>query len=181
MDALFLADVAVTIGNFDGVHLGHEHLLNILKNKGKQTALLTFSNHPITLLKPHIPYKPLFSIEHNIKLLEPFIDHLIIVPFTQAFADQDYVAFVKKLKKHLQFSYLVLGKGSVLGKDRMGTQERIELLAKSLDFQVEYVQKISIDGQIVSTSNIKKALEQNHLEEACKMLGYNYSSSSSSG
>ncbi|NGX31814.1 MAG: Riboflavin biosynthesis protein RibF [Chlamydiae bacterium] len=189
LDTVFLKDTAITIGNFDGVHLGHIQLIDALKRTGKTTGVVTFSNHPMHILTPKADHTPLYSLEQNLQFLkEVDVDFVVLLTFTKQLANQSYTEFLSFLKKHLDFSDLILGKGSTIGKNKKGTQEKIEAFGHTLDFKCQFLEKKKINNIPISTSKIKQLLLKNDTVLAEKMLSRKYtgcysssSSSSSSG
>ena len=104
--------IALSIGMYDGVHLGHQLLLNRLQKltrKGGTRVLLTFSNHPSHLFTPNRPVPLISRLEHRLKLLEGKVDLVIVLPFTQAFANQTYSIFFASLREFLPFDFLIVG------------------------------------------------------------------------
>ena len=159
---------ALTIGNFDGLHRGHQHLISALKKTGLQTAALTFSNHPSEVLKSEKPAPLLCTPEHKLRLLEQAgVDLVIFLPFTKELAAESYDHFLKNLKAHLCFTHLILGKGSALGNRQLGVQEKVEALGKTLGFYAEYIDKFLE----VSSGAIRKALLAGDLAAAHLLLG----------
>lgn len=189
LQSVFLKDTAITIGNFDGVHLGHMRLINALKQTNKKTGVVTFSNHPMHILTPKADHTPLYSLEQNLQFLkEANVDFVVLLTFTKQLANQSYTEFLSSLKKHLNFSDLILGKGSTIGKNKEGTPKKIEALGQKLNFKCQFLEKKKINNIPVSTSKIKQLLLKNDTALAEKMLRRKYtehypssSSSSSSG
>ena len=172
VDTLEKLPYALTIGNFDGLHRGHQHLLSILKNSGLPTAVLTFSNHPSDVLKNRAHSPLLCTQEHKIRLFgHAGIDLLIVLPFTVEFAQQSYTHFLKSLKEHLCFSQLILGKGAALGNRQEGTEEKVSALGKTLGFETHYIDK----HLEISSGAIRKAILQGDLETARLLLGRPFS------
>ena len=93
--------VALTIGNFDGVHEGHHALFNTLKNFGQKTAVITFSNHPQHILNPTRPLKIITPLPIKLYLLEKEkIDFAIVLPFTKKFSEMHFETFLAKIPMH---------------------------------------------------------------------------------
>lgn len=174
------APCVLTIGNFDGVHLGHKSVLNRLKAVAKKnsalTAVLTFSNHPANVISPDSAVPLLCSLEHKIHLLDKEgIDTLILISFTKEFAAQSAVAFLQAIKKAVPFETLILGNDATLGKNREGNREIVQAISKDLDFKVEYLGAYSIGGIRVSSSKIRECIRQGELLKAKQMLGRPFS------
>ncbi len=149
------APIALTIGNFDGVHDGHKHLIAHLKTLGTPT-LLTFTNHTKAYLtKKEVPL--LSSFEEKLTLLEnEGIALVIALAFTQDIADQSYQEFLSHLKHHLPFDHLLIGEGDCLGKDRTGTPERLITLGKKLGYSAHFLPKLKRDGDALSSTILRE-------------------------
>lgn len=170
----------LTIGNFDGVHRGHKAVLAGLKETAARhqarIAVLTFSNHPSMVLTPERPVPLLCTINHKIRLLEQEqIDLLIIVPFTREFSEQSAETFLLQLRKAIPFTSLVLGSDATLGKNRIGGQETVRQLSKSLEFEATYISDITMDGARVSSSQIRELVKRGQLQQAGNYLGRTFS------
>lgn len=170
----------LTIGNFDGVHLGHKAILTTLKKAASKlkarTAVLTFSNHPSTVLTPDNPVPLLCTASHRIRLLEQEqIDLLILIPFTRELSEQSAEEFLLKLRQSIPFASIILGSDATLGKNRMGDGETVKKLSKSLGFEAEYISDIILEGKRISSRLIRDLIKQGQLEEARKYLGRPFS------
>ena len=167
--------IALTIGSFDGVHLGHLALFKRLREKvGEKgiTAVFTFKNHPSTLLSGRPPVKLLTTPEEKLHLLKQAgIDLVILVEFTPEFMAQPFDLFLKNLKSHLPFSFLVLGEGAAFGKNKQGDKAHVSQLAKELKCEVEYLQKTTLNGQPISSGTIRKLIAEGNLALASSLLG----------
>lgn len=169
---LSLEPVALTIGNFDGVHLGHQAVLKRLKTSASQTVVLTFSNHPAEVLH-HATIPRLTTLPHRLALLEQIgIDQVMLIPFTQEFAKQSAETFLTLLKKHIPFTHLILGYDAVIGHDR---KRDLQQLCGTLDFSLEYLPPITHQAQIISSSLIRKHIQNGELDLASSFLGRPYS------
>lgn len=161
--------VALTIGMFDGVHLGHQMLLKRLKETGKKTAVLTFANHPLSFFFPDRPLLPITTHEQKKRLLEHFgVDLLITIRFDAAFASITY----DQLLNSIPLTHLILGKGAAFGKNREGTEEKVRAWAENKAVRVEYLPKLTFNHEPVSSSAIRKALLSNDRLKAQELLGY---------
>lgn len=170
----------LTIGNFDGVHLGHKRVLDRLKGVARGnsalTAVLTFSNHPATVISPQSSTALLCTMEHKIRLLErENIDLVLFIPFTKEFAAQSAATFLEAIKKVLPFDKLILGNDATLGKNREGDREAVQAISKDFDFDVEYLPDYSIDGVRISSSKIRENIRHGNFDQAQQMLGRPFS------
>jgi riboflavin kinase / FMN adenylyltransferase len=148
---------ALTIGFFDGVHIGHQALLTRLR-KEPHTTIFTFSN-------PNPPQ--LISLEEKLSLLRPYADELIVVPFTLEFAKTPFEKFLSSFN----LSYLLLGEGAAFGNGRKGDEKAVKSYAKLNGFVVEYFPKTTYLNEVVSSSRIRKALEEKNFDLANALLG----------
>jgi riboflavin kinase/FMN adenylyltransferase len=163
--------IALTIGFFDGVHLGHQHLFQQLKKYGT-AAVLTFSNHPAEILRPQSTPPLIDTLEQKIRRLETNgIDLTLILPFTQELSSLSYDTFLKEVHHHLPFTHLILGEGSALGHQALGTEANIKALAKELHFEAIYLPKFFFEGEIVSSKKIRQLINTGNFEQAFRLLG----------
>ena len=164
--------IALTIGNFDGVHLGHQAVLKRLKASAPHTVVYTFSNHPAEVLHD-APIMRLTTLTHRLALLENIgIDHVILATFTPDFAQQSAQTFLSSLKKQIPFSHLILGHDAVIGHDR---KRDLQALSLPLAFSLEYLPPITLNSQVVSSSAIRKHIQIGELAQASSLLGRPYS------
>lgn len=163
-----LPPTALTIGTFDGVHLGHRTLLKRLRECGSHSTVLTFTNHPLEILSPpHVPVL-LTSLPEKLSLLEECgVDTVIAIPFTQELAALSYEAFIAQFR----LTHLILGAGDAFGKNREGSPANLIRLSKEKGFSVEFLDKVLLDGQPISSRRIRAALSSNDFETAARLLG----------
>jgi riboflavin kinase / FMN adenylyltransferase len=168
----------LTLGSFDGMHLGHQHLLDELKNLvGKGTAaVFTFSNHPSHILKNRQPTPLLCTLEHKLLLLKKAgVDLAIVQQFDEEFSHQPYDVFLKNVKKYYPFSLFVLGKGASFGKDKHGDEDHVCELAKKMKFKAHYLKKFVFNKQPISSGFIRNLISGGDLLFASKLLGRPFS------
>jgi riboflavin kinase / FMN adenylyltransferase len=172
----------VTVGVFDGVHLGHRALLGHLTsravNEGGESVVITFDPHPKLVLSEST--KGLYflsTLDEKKKLLaESGIDHLIIMNFDSSLGSMEAVDFIKDiLVKTIGVKHLIVGYDNHFGRGKGGDFKKICEYAESYDFDVELVEGISSPEGIISSTIIRDALLNNRLEDANRLLGYNYS------
>jgi riboflavin kinase / FMN adenylyltransferase len=164
--------IALTIGMFDGVHLGHQAILRRVRERAKTAVCLTFSNHPASILTPEKRFPLLSSAEQKERLIaKTGIDFLFLIPFTAEFAQQEAEPFLTSLHLQIPFRYLVLGYDARLGHRRGGTPERVQSIGASLGFEVEYLQPIMTGGRPISSRRIREAIQRGDLAEAEQLLG----------
>ena len=163
--------IALSIGVFDGVHLGHQAILKQL-NKHKTSAVLTFSNHPSTLLLPNHPVPMITTLDHRLKLLEQAgIDLCIALPFTQTFAAQSYEVFFQTLQEVLPFESLIVGGDARFGKGRVGGPKELQ----AIGINATFLKKEAYHKEEISSGRVRFLLQKGKLKKVKKMLGRPYS------
>ena len=170
----------VTIGTFDGVHAGHrtiiERIRAIAAQRKGNAVLVTFEPHPRFLINPNHNLKLLTTLSEKKKLLEELgLDHLVIAPFTKEFAEQEAKDYVEDfLIKKIQPEVLVIGYDHHFGKNRSGNLNLLEAYAKQGHFELEEISKQLVDDAHVSSTTIRKAIENGQVTEANTLLKSNY-------
>ncbi len=174
--------LVLSLGMFDGVHLGHQSIIHHLKEKSQEipnseTAILTFWPHPRLVINPNDDLQLLNTIDEKAHLLEKFgIDHLILKTFDKEFRNLSGEEFVRKiLVEKLNVKYLVIGHDHVFGKNKSGNFELLKTLGSELDYEVEQMDAVNIHNHNISSTKIRKALSESSISEANEMLGYPYS------
>lgn len=169
----------VTIGTFDGVHLGHQKILNrlaeIRAQTGLRTLVLTFDPHPRKVLFPdQKDLRLLSSVPERLERLKQMgVDVTVVYPFSQAFAETDSAFYIEKvLLRHLQVKFLVIGHDHRFGRNRSGNFAILQNYANRGHFQLEEIPAQDLDQIAISSSKIRKALEEGNLEQANRFLGH---------
>ena len=168
----------VTIGTFDGVHFGHQKILEKLvceaKKAGKKSVLLTFFPHPRMVLQKDAKIALINTINERSKLLEKTgLDYLIIHPFSKAFSRTTALEFVRDtLISKLNISKLIIGYDHHFGKNREGNIDQLTEYSHLYDFIVEEILAQDIDDVSVSSTKIRRALASGNLKTANNYLGY---------
>lgn len=182
LDAFDQLDYAVvTSGTFDGVHYGHQKILErlheIAHKNGGETVLLTYWPHPRLVLYPEQELYLLSSIEEKAELLsQNNVDHLIIIPFTKTFANLSSEEFITDiLVKKIGTRKLVIGYDHKFGKNRSGSFEELKKDAPIYGFDVEEIPKQVIENNAVSSTKIRRALTNGEIKIADEYLGRPYS------
>jgi len=173
-------EALISIGVFDGVHLGHQHLLNHLINeankRGCLSGVITFKSHPRWVLDAGIQIAWLNDLDIRISLLHDLgIDMVIPLEFTYEISQLTARQFIKYLKDYLRLSGLVVGPDFALGRGREGNIENLRLLGQETDFSVEVVPPMVLDGEVVSSSLIRQTLAQGDMKKVIKLLGRAFS------
>lgn len=171
----------VTIGTFDGVHAGHQKIIQRLqelkKETGGETTILTFDPHPRKVLFPHqTDLKLITTTDEKCALLEHFgVDNVIIYPFTLAFSKlhaNEYIGQI--IAKGLHTGKLVIGYDHRFGSNREGNIGTLKQVAGEFGFTVEEIPAQDIDHINVSSTRIRKAIEEGDMATANRFLGYSF-------
>lgn len=173
--------LVLSLGMFDGVHLGHQSIIHHLKEKCleipySQAAILTFWPHPRLVFNPNEELKLLNTIAEKSKLLNEFgIDILFLKEFDEAFRNLSGEEFIRKiLVEKLQVRYLVVGHDHVFGKNKSGDYALLQQLAPELGYEVEQMKAVNIYNNHISSTKIRLALQNGNIALANEMLGYAY-------
>ncbi|MDC6480817.1 riboflavin biosynthesis protein RibF, partial [Flavobacteriaceae bacterium] len=171
----------LTIGTFDGVHLGHQKVLERLTNSAKENNLestvLTFFPHPRTILNPDKPLKLLNSVKERTELLNRSkVDNLIIHPFDKNFSEQDPEKYVVEiLVKKLKAKIILIGYDHKFGKNRTADITDLKIYGKKYGFKVIEIKAEEISNIAISSTKIRKAISEGNISTAKKYLGYDFS------
>ena len=162
--------IALSVGVFDGVHLGHRRLLQTLKEQGCRAVALTFSNHPAEVLAGKA-LSQLTPLPLKLALLKEMgLDEVIALPFTRALASQSYQEFLAPYP----IRRLILGEGDAFGKGRQGTEQTLRLLGLQRGFAVDVVPKLRDGGEVISSTRIRALLVDGDLKGVERLLGRPY-------
>ena len=171
----------ITIGTFDGVHVGHKKIISRLSNSDSkhhfESLVFTFRPHPRMVLFPgETDLKLLNTYEERAELFRILdIDHLLEFPFSIEFSQIDPEFFVREiLCRKLKMKKIVIGYDHRFGKNRSGSIELLQNLSGELNFSVEEISAKEIDDLNVSSTRIRRALETGNIKQANAFLGYSY-------
>jgi len=167
--------LVLTIGNFDGMHRGHRAVLQkvhqLVGTEG-QAIVMTFSNHPSTVLRADQPTLLICHLAHKLRLIESYpVDTLILLPFTRYLAQHSAASFVERVRQFIPFSHLVLGHDATLGRDRQGSRFIMQGLGEEWGFHVHYLEEYRFEGHPVSSTRIREAIQQADFELVSDLLG----------
>ena len=171
----------LTIGTFDGVHLGHQKVLERLTNSAKENNLestvLTFFPHPRTILNPNKPLKLINSVKERTELLNRSkVDNLIIHPFDKNFSELDPEKYVVEiLVKKLKAKIILIGYDHKFGKNRTADITDLKIYGKKYGFKVIEIKAKEISNIAISSTKIRKAISEGNISTAKKYLGYDFS------
>lgn len=171
----------VTIGTFDGVHLGHQKVILRLQEFAKlhdgETVIFTFHTHPRLITSPNENnLRLLTTLNEKIKLFEKYgIDHLIIYTFDKKFSELSYSEFVEKiLVEKIKTHCLVVGYDHKFGKNREGGFDYLKKCAEKHKFEIERLDALMVDEDSISSTKIRNALQNGEIEKANHYLGYQF-------
>jgi len=171
-------NAVITIGTFDGVHEGHQTIIKALKEEasrvGGESALITFQPHPRKIVQPAKPLQLINTLDEKIELLgKSGIDHLVIVPFTTAFAEQTAEEYIHDfLIKNFHPATIIIGYDHRFGKGRTGDYRLMEEKAGEYNYALLEIPKHVLDEIDVSSTQIRKAILDSDVETANRLLGY---------
>ncbi len=179
LDDIQLQEAWLTIGIFDGVHLGHRALIQRLVDgahtAGSQAVLMTFHPHPAVVLGSSREFKFLSTADEKADLLESLgVDVLITQPFDRDFANQTADEFMQRLKQTLGLQHLVIGYDTALGRGRMGDAAYLTRLGETLKFTVEVVPPVLSGESILSSNALRTLVQAGAVDQAASLLGYLY-------
>jgi riboflavin kinase/FMN adenylyltransferase len=172
-------ETMLTIGVFDGVHLGHQHLIKRLNKEAAERGLLsgvvTFRGHPQEMLCPEIELTFLTSVEERISLIQNLgVEFITILSFTPEIAQLSARQFVSSLKEQLKMQGLVIGPDFALGRGREGNATVLNALGQELGFTVTSVPQLTVEGQVVSSTLIRQALSRGDMKLVARLLGRHF-------
>ena len=174
-------NAVITIGTFDGVHMGHRQVIEKLKSEAStingETVIITFHPHPRKVVSSTIlGIRLINTLDEKIGLLEELgIDHLVVVPFTDAFANQpaeDYIRnfLIDKFHPHT----IIIGYDHRFGRDRMGDYRLLEKMAPLYNYQLKEIPKHILENISISSTNIREAILHGDIITADTLLGYEF-------
>jgi riboflavin kinase/FMN adenylyltransferase len=174
-------NAVITIGTFDGVHMGHQQVIDKLKTEAAlcngETVIVTFHPHPRKVVSSTIlGIRLINTLEEKLELLEAHgIDHVVVVPFTDAFANQpaeDYIRnfLIDKFHPHT----IIIGYDHRFGRDRLGDYRLLEKKAFEYNYELKEIPKHILENISISSTNIREAILHNDTETANKLLGYDF-------
>lgn len=178
--APILDGCALTIGTFDGVHLGHQQLIRRLKSearqRGLQTVALTFDDMPICLLRPEVcPLLLTLADEKIAAFADTALDHLFVVPFTRAIASQDARQWMQSWVNNIGMKLFVGGPDFALGRDREGTIAQLTDIGQQIGFEALALQDKLLEGELpISSTRSRRVIERGQVERAPAFLGRRY-------
>jgi riboflavin kinase/FMN adenylyltransferase len=179
LDQVYLKNAWLTIGSYDGVHLGHQAIIRQLIDGAHEVnvpaVVVTFHPHPATVLRGRRGQFYLTSPEEQASLLGDMgVDVLVTHPFNEEISKMSAYDFITEMDQHLDISHLWVGYDFTLGRDREGDIPTLQKLGESFGYQLNIVDPIKFEGGVVSSSVIRAALASGDMEMACELLGRPY-------
>ena len=181
IEARNIPNAVVTIGTFDGVHLGHQAIFNKMKTLaqgiGGETVVVTFQPHPRQVLNiDSSNLRFLCTPEEKLQKFEEFgIDNVVIINFTKEFSRTPSETFIKDyIIDHIKPAYIVVGYDHHFGKNRMGDFDLLNDLKKKYNFKVERIAAQDVEHIAISSTKIRNALSVGNVKSANRLLGYTY-------
>ncbi len=175
-----LKDTVLTLGNFDGLHLGHIKILRLVSKKarslGLKSVVYTFDPHPLKVVAPEKSPPLMLTVKDKARLVETFdIDYLVVARFTKKFASKDPREFVKEvLVDGLKVREVIVGHDYAFGKGKRGTISFLKKLGAEFGFKVTVVDAYKIAGKIVSSSRVRAEVKRGRLRSAARLLGRDF-------
>ena len=174
-------NAVITIGTFDGVHLGHQQIIAQLKEEARaingESVIISFYPHPRSVIAgTNSDVKLLSTLEEKIELLNiSGIDHLVIIPFNLTFANQTAEEYISEfLVKLFHPHTIIIGYDHRFGKNRVGDYQLLVAYGKKLGFAVKEIPEHILNEVVISSTKVRKALLDKDISTANKFLGYEY-------
>ncbi|MBE9531525.1 MAG: bifunctional riboflavin kinase/FAD synthetase [Proteobacteria bacterium] len=173
-------DTILTLGNFDGLHLGHIKILKLVNKRAKdfkaKSVVYTFDPHPLKVVAPEKSPPLMLTVKDKARLVESFgIDYLVVASFTRKFASKDPREFVKEvLVNGLKVREVIVGHDYAFGKGKRGTISFLRKLGAEFGFKVTVIDAYKLGGKIVSSSRVRAEVKGGRLQSAAKLLGRDF-------
>jgi riboflavin kinase / FMN adenylyltransferase len=171
----------LTIGNFDGVHIGHQALLKWVISRSQQlnlpSVVVIFEPHPKELFLKHLAPKRIFTLREKIYYLKQMgIDYIFCIQFTDKIAKTSAQEFIQHiLLEKLQMRFIMIGHDFHFGKDRLGNKKLLQELANDFDFKLEIFDDVETQGQRISSTGVRHLISEQNLDHILFWLGRHYS------
>nr|WP_294904857.1 bifunctional riboflavin kinase/FAD synthetase [uncultured Lacibacter sp.] len=173
-------NAVVTIGTFDGVHLGHQQIIKQLcaeaREKGGESILISFYPHPRKIVQPETYTPELTTLEERIELLkQQGLDNLVVVPFNKEFSEQTAQQYIKDfLVDRFHPSLIIIGYDHKFGNNREGDYRLLEKMGEEYNYGVKEIPQQLMNEVAVSSTKIRRAISAGDVENANQLLGYTY-------
>jgi riboflavin kinase/FMN adenylyltransferase len=180
LESHFQRPVFLTIGNFDGIHLGHQALITELIRAARAAdgvaGLLTFDPHPLAVLRPDIVVPRLTSNAEQTRILEALgLDFVLALPFTRETAATPAEGFMRDLTRRVPLRELWIGPDFALGRGRQGNKDQLEAIGLELEYRVRVIEPFDLNGEPVRSTRVRSLLlESGAVADAQRLLGRPY-------
>lgn len=174
------SELVLTIGSFDGIHLGHRQIMKKTIQEAQRynsdSALLTFTPHPLKIIAPAAAPKLLTSYQQKVNLITNYgINRVIFKRFTKEFAQLSYQEFIKRyLVERFSVNKIIVGADFRCGYKSKGTPDKLKELGVEYDFEVEKVPPIKMDGKEISSTYIREMIKEGAVSDVKHQLGRNF-------
>ncbi|MCP4441861.1 MAG: bifunctional riboflavin kinase/FAD synthetase [Aureispira sp.] len=176
-----IKNAVITIGSFDGVHIGHQQIINRINEIAQaidgESVLITFHPHPRIALKPeNNSLRLITTLNEKAEVLRAYgVDHLVVVPFTKEFASQSPDEYIQNfLVKHFQPKRIVIGYDHKYGKNRVGDIIYLKNFETKYGYEVTEISPQEVEDIAVSSTKVRNALQQGEVARAAKLLGHSF-------
>lgn len=171
--------LCIALGNFDGIHLGHQKLIQkavaISKEMNIKSAVFTFDIHPLKVLKPEAKVKIITDNATKARIIESLgVDYLFLIKFNENLANMDEKKFLITLKNNFKCETIICGYNYTYGRSGHGNVSTLLAHKSELKYKLIIIDKISYNGQDISSSKIRHLIQNGNIKEANRLLGYNY-------
>ncbi len=176
-----LRDTVLTLGNFDGIHIGHQKILRKVRERARSlgcpSAVYTFEPHPLKVVAPHKSPPLILDLEDKKELIESFgIEFMILARFTKEFASKHPREFVEEeLVKRLSVREIWVGPNYAFGRNKLGTVEYLKGLGQEFGFTVNVISPCTKRGMVVSSSLVRSLIKEGRMKVVGTLLGRPYS------
>lgn len=172
-------EISIALGMFDGVHKGHQRIIKqcvkSAKEKNIKSAVLTFTSHPKTVLFPNYEMELITDNVTKAKIIESLgVDYLFFVDFDKEFADIEGIDFIKMLRNNLNARVLNCGYNYTFGKYGKGNPLLLNYYKEEFGYDVNIMDKLTLGNLRISSTAIREKFKLGRVEEANRLLGYNY-------
>jgi len=169
----------MTVGNFDGVHRGHQYLIarvmDDARRRVNRSLIVTFEPHPTSVLRPNLPFQRLTVPERKLALLRATgVDDVVVIPFDDAFAALEPHEFLTLVTESARPAAVFVGEGFRFGRGRSGDGETIATFGNEHSFTTTIIERLRDDGAMISSSSVRDALHTGDIERANGYLGRRY-------
>ena len=170
----------ITIGTFDGVHKGHQKIIDAMKKESKKnngdTVIITFHPHPRKIIEENTPLELINTLDEKINLLENLgINHLVVVPFTEAFATQTAEEYIENfLINKFHPEIIIIGYDHHFGKDRKGNFQLLQAQSVKYNYRLIEIPKQLLQEIAISSTKIRNAIKNGEVETINNLLGYSF-------